>query len=245
MRHTKNSVDYQRFKCNKRAKTLLFLMCAAYAHKSYLWWMIQIDVSQAINTISREFAQRLTPRLLALGISRALNHTAAKAKTGAIREIRRQYNVQAKYVRAAMKQVRARPSFLESRIDVSGRPLPLLAFGARQNKRGVSVAVMAGQRKQVQRAFIRTMPSGHKGVFARGGYQRGQFQFRTQRVKRGGTDTPIAELKTLAVPQALTHTTVINALAAQINRDLPDRIRHEFTRLVAGLGPSSDFDGIA
>ena len=47
------------------------------------------------------------------------------------------------------------------------RSLPVIIFGARQSKTGVSFTIKRGQRKKVKSAFIATMPGGHKGVFVR------------------------------------------------------------------------------
>ena len=205
----------------------------------YICPVFKIDVTPAIRTIENSVG-RLSPRLLTVAVARALNHTAAKAQTAVSREIRKVYNIKARDVRKAMRRSRARATHLEARIDLSGAPLPLLAFGARATKTGVSVAIKLGERKRIERAFVQKMPSGHEGVFARGGYQRGQFQFRTKRIARGGNDLPIAELTSLAIPQALANAQVMDSIARGIERDMPARLQHELQRLIAGLPPGSE-----
>lgn len=201
--------------------------------------MIQIDVSDAIRTMENTVG-RLTPRQFSQGIARALNHTAAKAQTAASRQIRAVYNIRAKDVRAAMRRIRARFNNLTARIEITGAPLPLIAFGARQVKRGVSVQVLNGQRKVVNRAFIQTMPNGHKGVFARGNYGGGRFAFRSKRVSQKGNDLPITELMSVAVPQTLSKESVMSAIARGVERDFPDRLQHELSRMLAGLPATPD-----
>jgi hypothetical protein len=207
----------------------------------YVCGMISIDVSPAINTLRTTFG-RLTDRQFGQGVARALNHTAAKAQTAANKTIREVYNIKARDVRRAMRMVRARPNYPQARIDITGAPLPLLAFGARQLRTGVSVAVKKGERKKVQRAFVQTMPSGHKGVFARGGYERGKFGFRTQRVTPKGNDLPITELTGPAVPMTLSNEAVMRAIAQGMETHFAKRLEHELSRIMAGIPPAIQSD---
>lgn len=203
--------------------------------------MVNVDVTPAINTLRQSFG-RLTDRQFGTGVARALNHTAAKAQTQAKRKIREVYNVRARDVARAMRRIRARANYPQARIDITGAPLPLLAFGARQVRTGVSAAVLNRQRKVVQRAFITTMPTGHKGVFARGGYERGKFGFRTKRVNPKGNDLPIAELTGPAIPMTLSNEAVMQAIAQGIDANFANRLEHELSRILAGLPATPDFD---
>jgi hypothetical protein len=103
---------------------------------------------------------------------RALNRTADGLKTDAGRKIRERYSVTLKALSPAFSIRRATTADLVARVSASGRPLPLIGFAARQNKRGVSVAVRKGSRKTLAHAFIARMPSGHVGVFMRRGKAR-------------------------------------------------------------------------
>lgn len=102
---------------------------------------------------------------------KAGNDTLRNLRTEAGRRVRAQRRLKAKRVREALrlfpansrKGARVR---LRWRMGVSGKPVPLYAYGARETKRGVSVNV-SGRRKIVGGAFIATMPSGHTGVFER------------------------------------------------------------------------------
>jgi hypothetical protein len=57
-------------------------------------------------------------------------------------------------------------------MKVSGKPVPLAEYPVRATRQGVMVEVNKGKRKLVRGAFIRTMKSGHKGVFRRKGARR-------------------------------------------------------------------------
>jgi hypothetical protein len=57
-------------------------------------------------------------------------------------------------------------------VDVSGEPVPLVAYPYRQTKQGVSVEVNRGKRTLLKGAFVATLKSGHVGVFRRQGKAR-------------------------------------------------------------------------
>jgi hypothetical protein len=58
------------------------------------------------------------------------------------------------------------------RMDVSGRPIAISEYPARQTAKGVSVQVNVGKRKLIKSAFITILKSGHRGVFRRRGPER-------------------------------------------------------------------------
>ena len=116
-----------------------------------------------------------------------------------------------------------------------GSPLPLIGFNARQTKRGVSVNIM-GARATVKKAFIGTLRNGGRGVFARGTYSGSEFQFRTKRIRKSGSDLPITELKTVSIPKALGNSVVIKHLTEKINTHFPGRLTHELMRLRTSVG---------
>jgi hypothetical protein len=115
---------------------------------------------------------------------RSLNRAADGLRTDASREIRKEYQIKAKDLTPAFATKKASKADLVAVVSASGRPLALYAFGARQVKSGVSVAVRKGTRKVLRRAFIARMPSGHIGVFMRDGSKR----------------LPISEKYTVSIP---------------------------------------------
>ncbi len=65
-------------------------------------------------------------------IARAINKTAQMAKTAASREIRAQgYNIKAGAISKSLTIRRANKGNLEAVIMVSGKPIPLINYGAR------------------------------------------------------------------------------------------------------------------
>ncbi len=105
----------------------------------------------------------------AKAIPRALNKTARTARAQAAREIRSAgYGMKVAAIKKAISIRKASRSELTAMLKANGRPIPLIQYGARQTKAGVTVAVLNG-RKLIKSAFIATMPTGHKGVFLRVG----------------------------------------------------------------------------
>ena len=79
------------------------------------------------------------------------------------------------------------------------KPIPLIAFGARQVGSGVSVEVTKGKRSIVRGAFIATMQSGHRGVFMR----QGNKQVMRKGRYKGKLRQPIKERFSATISSAL------------------------------------------
>lgn len=198
--------------------------------------MIEISVQKSIKDAKREFSD-LTAHNIKRGVSNAINHTLGVSKTMVRRSIQGQYKIRAKELNKAMRIQRAsaRQPVQYGMLIAKGSPLPLIGFGARQVKRGVSVNVLSG-RTVIKKAFIGSMRTGYRGVFARGTYSGSEFQFRTKRIRKSGSDLPITELKTVSIPKALGNSVVIKHLTEKINTHFPGRLTHELMRLRTSVG---------
>jgi len=107
---------------------------------------------------------------------RALNKTATQSRNFAQRETRKVINVKAATIKKAywIKKAKIGQQKPEAGVFVSYKPFPVSAFnGVRQTKKGVTVRLRKDKpRLLFRRAFIRTVGSGHKGVFRRKGKAR-------------------------------------------------------------------------
>lgn len=110
---------------------------------------------------------------------RALKKAGATAlrdmRSEARKRITSRKRIKGKYVSRAITLARAKGSDipgLEWAVNLSGAPVPLIAYPARQTRKGVSVEVNRGKRTLIPGAFIATMRSGHVGVFRRRGKSR-------------------------------------------------------------------------
>lgn len=198
-----------------------------------------IDIRDAITTVQREFSH-LSGQQLRQATARAINHTAAKAKTEAARVISKRYpHLSAKTAKDTIDIRKAYAGNLTGFVISSGRVLPVRGFKGRQINDGVSVNI-AGQRKVIKGAFIRKMKSGHIGVFMRGKYSGREFIRRTTRNKAQistKNDLPIQELYTLSIPRAFGLKTTTDAIEAVVNDErygLAARLRHELSRMAGG-----------
>ncbi|HIJ70656.1 MAG TPA: hypothetical protein HPP87_04745 [Planctomycetes bacterium] len=156
---------------------------------------VEVKVNKAqLERVRRKF--RRVPREVPGIMARAINRTARWGRGEIARKLSKKTGITQKYVRwgillrkATRKKWQAELNLgPKSKIDVyigksgthgikvvSGkirRHIPLIAFRARQTKRGVTYGIM-GRRELVRSAFKQTMPhSYHKGIFIRRGKSR-------------------------------------------------------------------------
>jgi hypothetical protein len=132
--------------------------------------MITIRIDQADMERVKTLLQGVkdgTPKVMV----RALNKTLTGVKTDASTEIRNIITASKKAVDGTFKTKNATVTTLSASFESSGKPLPLIEYSARQTKKGVSFQVKRDRsRFFMERAFIATMKSGHKGIFERNLY---------------------------------------------------------------------------
>jgi hypothetical protein len=191
--------------------------------------MLNINVEKAAMEIKQGF-KHLSEDKLNLAMARAINHTVSKAKTSSGRELREVYSIQGKHVKKALEVRKASRKSLTGRLMASARPVPLISFQPRQTQKGVSIRVKKS-RKVIRSAFIATMPSGHKGVYARGGYRGKDFEFRKKRVRKTGNDLPIEEMKSTSIRSMYADEVIVANLKTKIDSAFPKRFVHELTRM--------------
>lgn len=165
-----------------------------------------------------------------VALPRALNKMVDQVKTGSARSMRDAgYNLKVSDIKKGLTIIRANSGRLVATVRASGRPIPLVAYGARATAKGVSVSVLHG-RKVVSHAFIATMPSGHKGVYVRVGTQHKKVH------KKGGvvwSGLPIKELFGPSVPDGLANAAVQEALQRLVQEKFPDILRQQLKRITS------------
>lgn len=137
-------------------------------------------------------------------LKRALRKAGATAlrdmRSEASKRVRARKRIKARYITRALTLRRAKGADIagmEWALDVSGEPVPLVAYPHRQTNKGVSVEVNRGKRTLVAGSFVASMKSGHKGVFRR----------------RGKARLPIEELRGSRPIDALLHKGEAEAVA--------------------------------
>lgn len=169
-------------------------------------------------------------------VVRSLNKIAAQAKVAAAREIKEAgYNLKAGVIKKDISVIKAKPGSLVAVVRARGRPIGLIHWSARQNRRGVSVRVL-GKRKLIKGAFIATMPTGHTGVFRnlrsekhkKLSYMR--VEFVNGRPRSKGLQRSQGKIKELfgpSIPKAFANEVVQRELHKLIKAKFPEILRHE------------------
>lgn len=96
-------------------------------------------------------------------------------RSEAIKRIRTRKRIKSSYITRAITLARPKGTDIASMewaVNVSGEPVPLVAYPHRQTAKGVTVEVNRGKRTLVAHAFVATLRSGHEGVFRREGRAR-------------------------------------------------------------------------
>lgn len=178
----------------------------------------------------------LEPAEVNLILARSINRTTVAARVAAIREIKKTYRVKSRDFNKASKKngtggnsgvtkaTRMRPT---GSVNVWGSPMPVRDFGARQNKRGVTLNIK-GKRQFIKSAFFATMPSGYRGVYARGRYGATGFV-------PGKKRQPISKIVTTSQGVMFSEPTVMKRSLDRTDEIFPKRLEHEINFLVAGL----------
>jgi hypothetical protein len=186
---------------------------------------VQADISGALRklNVTAEQARKAIPR--------ALNKVATTARAEAAREIKQAgYGLKVGAIKKAIKTIRATKHDLTAIVRASGSPIPLIEYGARQTRKGVTVSVLRG-RKLIPGGFIATMPTGHRGVFVHKGEVNRWVMRNGKRVR---SRLPIRELFGPSIPQAFVNNTVQAALKGAIKARFPVVLMQELRAV--GLG---------
>lgn len=208
---------------------------------------IEIQTSQAAADLENKL-KALYPPDAHRSISRAINHSIAKANTQANREVRSIFNIALKDMNDKNNKIvkNSSPDTLTGTINASQNPLSLSKFNpiwvrsnrhvlkrgkgfkmtgkAKKNSNeGVSVEIIKGKRVNIPSAFI-LFNKGGSPVMARGVYEgTSGFNF-------GKARLPINKLNTKSVFFALANDKVEKKMKDSINVFYPERLLHELTQ---------------
>jgi len=189
--------------------------------------------------LARGDIQALTRKLSSKNVNKAtasaMNRSVSSGRTKASAIIRAEYRIKKRDLDKNMGTSKAGAKHLKATLYAHGSPLALGNFGFTKVKKGVKVRVK-GKATLIPGAFVATMKSGHKGVFARGRYTSTGFEFRKKRVSKKGNDLPITRLNTLSQGAMLRQPKVIKPVMRRVNDMLEKRIKHELYRLINGYG---------
>jgi hypothetical protein len=201
---------------------------------------MKLEVTTNVYDVIRELdAAR---REMRPAVVRALNRMIDQVKVRAAREVRAAgYKLKISDIKSAIRINRASTGRLRADAIASGRPIPLIKYGARQTAAGVTVDVLNG-RKLIAHAFIATTSNGTPQVFVR------KPGAKHRKVTKGGkavwTALPIDKKYGPSIPDALANKAVERALLALIEERFPAILAHEHAWLTRRLDrlPSNPTD---
>lgn len=118
----------------------------------------------------RRLLQELPKTALPLLTARALNKTAASAQSAAVKTLAQDIGLNQRAVRSAFWLRKASARCLTAVMGtVKGKRLPLIQIDpkAKQGAAGVCYRGRGGVQRLIPHAFLATMPTGHRGIYAR------------------------------------------------------------------------------
>jgi hypothetical protein len=122
---------------------------------------------KAVDAALRDYPKKATRAMV-----RAMNRAVTSGRALMVQRIAADSGLKSGVIRKAIAIREANAQSLEARIAVGLKRIPLIDFNARGPEpsrgrgRGVSYRLTGGKGR-VERGFIATMKSGHRGVFAR------------------------------------------------------------------------------
>lgn len=168
----------------------------------------------------------LGPQKLAVIGARSLNHSGAKGKTKARRELTAQTGLPNKTINTAMRVTRASAATLAFLIRAKGGDIALKHFAARETRRGVS-AKPFNQRQVFKGTFIKGGRWPRRVALGRGGQA---FE------RTGAGRTPIEKVKSgVIIPREMVQGETAKAWQDTLARALPTRFAHDVGRATGGV----------
>lgn len=165
-------------------------------------------------------------------VARALNRSMVWVHTRTVRAVAADLGVPQRRIDDRILLSPATPGRLTAVINVTGRRIPLVEFGARETARGVTYRIGGQGRSLADRAFIATMKSGHRGVFRRltaaGPLPKVGKRAERQRAARLMVGRlPIYELFGPSVPRVAVETRIHDRVREAAATVFPKNLEHE------------------
>jgi hypothetical protein len=128
---------------------------------------IQVDMKmESVVKLLRSLPREIVP----LAAVRSLNKTAVSAKSMAIKSVAAHIGIAQKEVRPFIVLQKATLRCLDAVLmALKAKRLPLIKIDprAKQGRAGVTYRGAGGMRRTIPQAFLATMPTGHRGIYAR------------------------------------------------------------------------------
>jgi len=180
---------------------------------------------------------RLEREVVPQAMARALNTTATTVRSKSVKDIAQRMGLKQKEVRVRTAIRRATAKNLRAGADVTfkGRPMNLIRFNPRQNKKGVAASPWR-KRRTFEQAFIVDLGRG-KFVGVRRGLGRNQRHERAQEMRRISRvrRIPVVGVVGPGVAETAAETPIARAREQVIKDVFPTRMERELRYYVSRL----------
>lgn len=192
---------------------------------------MQIKITQEkrgeVERIQNEFRNKLSTNEILRGTAQGINSALSRSVPRINKRIKERYNITQKYLsRQAVVSPKANGNNLYGGIKINEDRLPIIAFRPKQTGSSITVAIHKGKTVMIRNAFVATMASGHKGVFARGRYQK-----RTGFVP-GREKTASGKIR---ITQLMTASPFTMGISPDVRTDVAEFMGHEVSARVHGI----------
>lgn len=182
---------------------------------------IKVDASGVLKAAT--YLQKVGDRIPS-AVSRAMNHTGAKARTQAARAISDEIGLGVRNVQRYLKTHKATTKDLSYAIVAKGTAVPMRMFKPKQDEAGVSVQIGRQGRYTLPHTFIVTNKFG----FTRFG--------ETVFERTSKAHLPIVEVRGPSVVDTLTSDAVIKSVEHMFANEFEPRLKHEVEHILNAGG---------
>lgn len=198
---------------------------------------ITYEGQKSMREVEEDFKNLLSPKEIQKAAALTLNTTARRVLGMIKKEVKKDYTISNKYLdRAAKltKPAKGTQQGLYAEVGYSFQTIPMIAFKHRDKNKpgfvsfaskinGVQIEIKRGKSQLLRHAFIKTMSSGHEGIFAHGHYNKGSFvsarEFTSSKKPR------ITELKTASPFTMYTSKAMDQRVTDYVDKTMTERYR--------------------
>ncbi len=198
---------------------------------------IEYEGNTDMNRIAKEFQGRLSEKEILRTAAFAVNITARRILGMLKKDVKKDYTITNKYLDRAAKLTKPASgsiSGLYAVISYSPKTIPMSGFNftdlnksgefVTYNKpvNGVRIEIKKGKQEILRHAFVKTMKSGHLGIWGHGSYKGGKFV--PSDTRTGGGKPKITEMKT-ASPFTMYTNPKMDERILKAAKQMPERYR--------------------
>jgi len=193
-----------------------------------------IEGKKSLKSIQQEFANKLSKKVILKTTALSLNITARRVISQVKKDVKKEYTINNKYLNrmATLKPASGTVEGLYAAVSYSYKPVPMVGFKNKDNNKskspkkrtgGVTIEIKRGRNQLLKHAFIATMASGHKGIYAQGLYKGKTFI--NDKVKTEKGKARITEMRGPSPMTMVSNKDIQKRTVTYVKTNLPPRLR--------------------